>query len=51
MNATATGTCDNLNKKPKTEKQPVTIPLERQFGPYNGTVRDKRLKEKQVLEL
>lgn len=46
---TAAGTCDNLNKKPKSEKQPITIPLEQQFGPFSGTVRDKRLKDKRVL--
>ncbi len=46
---TAVGACDNLDKKPKTGKQPLTIPLERQFGPFTGTVRDKRLKDKQVL--
>lgn len=48
---TAIGTCDNLNKKPKLEKQPLTIPLDRSFGPYTGTVRDKRLKEKQKIEI
>jgi len=48
---TATGTCDNLHKKPKTDKQPFTIPLEQQFGPFTGTVRDKKLKDKQVLKM
>ena len=48
---TASGICDNLNSKPKKGKQPIAIPLEQQFGPFTGTVRDRRLKDKQVLVL
>ena len=47
---TASGICDNLNGKPKKDKQPIAIPLEQQFGPFTGTVRDKRLKDKQVVK-
>jgi hypothetical protein len=43
------GVCEIPNEKPKTENQSFTMPLEQQFGPFTGTVRDKRLKDKQVL--
>lgn len=46
---TANGACDIPNEKPKTENQSFTMPLEQQFGPFTGTVRDRRLKDKQVL--
>ena len=48
---TAKGTCDLQNEKPKIDKQPFTIPIELQFGPFTGTVRDKRLKDKKTLIL
>ena len=46
---TANGVCEIPNEKPKTENQSFTMPLEQQFGPFTGTVRDRRLKDKQVL--
>lgn len=46
---TSRGPCAPPNEKPKTDKQTFTMPLERQFGPFTGTVRDKRLKDKQKL--
>ncbi|MFH1981578.1 MAG: hypothetical protein ABIL58_07035 [Pseudomonadota bacterium] len=48
---TANGVCAIPNEKPKTEKQTFSMPLERQFGPFSGTVRDKRLKDKQTLSV
>lgn len=48
---TASGVCAIPSEKPKTEKQAFTMPLERQFGPFTGTVRDRKLKEKQTLPI